>query len=349
MAVGSVADWLVEWETADDLRRLFSDPDYAQVVDCPVIAVGEGSNLLFVSNPLHATLLRCVRCDIAERPGADAGEVLLHVSAGTSLDALVAFAADRGLWGIENLSMIPGTVGAAAVQNPGAYGQEFGDVVVEVECYDRLAGQIVTLSHDALAYAYRRSELKSDAMKRRMIVASVTVKLSAVGAPTLTYSGLVAHFGRQSENSEHSERSGLTPADMRRIVSEIRASKLPDPAQTPSCGSFFMNPVVNEDVYASVVTVAARQGIPAPDIPAYPQRLPDGSQAYKLSAAWLIDRTGWKNRSRGNVALWSQQPLVIVNPDGSATGREVADFAAEIAGDVADKWGVTLRPEVEYL
>lgn len=343
MAVDSVADWLVEWETADDIKRLFSDNVFAEVIDRPVIPVGEGSNLLFVSNPLHATLLRCTRREIVALPSGSPGGVLLKVSAGTLLDELVDYSVGRGLWGIENLSMIPGAVGAAAVQNPGAYGQEFGDVVEAVECYDRQTGRMVTLSHDALAYAYRFSALKDAAMKRRMIVVSVTVRLSAQGAPTLSYGGLGAHCGRQSE------RSGLSPADMRRIVTDIRSAKLPATEQTPSCGSFFMNPVVDAQTYAAVIDKAEAMGIAASAVPAYPRRLPDGAVTYKLSAAWLIDRSGWKGKSQGNVALWPQQPLVIVNPDGRATGREVADFAAEISADVATKWGVTLRPEVEYL
>ncbi len=341
MAVESVADWLVEWETADDLRRLFSDDAFARVIDRPVIPVGEGSNLLFVSNPLHATLLKCVRRDIVELSSESHDEVLLNVSAGATLDDLVEYTACRGLWGIENLAMIPGTVGAAAVQNPGAYGQEFGNVVVTVECYDRRTVQTVTLTPEDLAYAYRYSALKAAGMKGRLIVVSVTLKLSAEGAPTLSYSRLVEIAA--------AHRDSLTPADMRRIVSEIRAAKLPAPGQTPSCGSFFMNPVVDAEVYASVLSKASEMGVEASDVPAYPQRQSDGSTAYKLSAAWLIDRSGLKGKSRGAVALWPQQPLVITNPDGRATGREVADFAAEISGDVAEKWGVVLRPEVEYL
>lgn len=345
MAVDSVADWLVEWETADDVQRLFSDDAFAGVVDRPVIPVGEGSNLLFVSNPLHATLLRCTCTEIVELPSDMPGDMRFKVSAGTTLDGLVEYAVGSGLWGIENLSMIPGAVGAAAVQNPGAYGQEFGEVVEAVECYDRQTGQMVTLTRDALGYAYRFSALKAAELKWRMIVVSVTVVLTADGTPTLSYGGLA----KQLEHYDNSDLSELTPADMRRIVSEIRSAKLPEPAQTPSCGSFFMNPVVDAQTYATVVARAEAMGIDPSTVPAYPQSTADGAEGYKLSAAWLIDRSGWKGKSRGPVALWPQQPLVIVNPDGKATGRLVADFAAEISADVAEKWGVTLRPEVEYL
>lgn len=340
MAVGAVADYLVEWDSSGDLIRLFSGPAYAPVLDRPVIPVGSGSNMLFVSDPLKATLLRCSARSVDELPGNGDG-VLLRADAGTMLDDLVAEAVGRGLWGIENLSMIPGTVGAAAVQNPGAYGQEFGDVVVSVECYDSQSGGMVSFTRGEMDYGYRMSVLKRPEMHGRMIVTAVTVALSPAGRPQLSY-------GRLAETSR-AIGAPLTPAGMRRIVSEIRQAKLPDPALVPNCGSFFKNPVVDAAIRDRVLAQAVQSGLDAAAVPAYEVAADGGTPLYKLSAAWLIDRSGWKGFARGNVALWPQQPLVIVNTDGRATGREIAAFAADISADVKAKWGVTLIPEVEYL
>ncbi len=340
MAVDATADYVIEWDDEGDLHKLFTDSAYADVVNRRLVPLGGGSNVLFVSNPLHAGLLVCRRHTI-ELLSQGQSEVILRASAGVRLDDLVAYAVDHGLWGIENLSQIPGTVGAAALQNPGAYGQEFGDVVSEVMCYDRQKDCVVTFDRNGLAYGYRRSVLKNGGVKDRMIVVAVMVRLSKLAHPVLSY-------GRLGE-AVAKDASSLTPADMRRAVSEIRSAKLPDPALMPSAGSFFMNPVVDADVYQRVVAQAEASGLMACDVPAYRQDSADGRLCYKLSAAWLIDRSGWKGYKAGNVALWPQQPLVIVNPGGRASGAEIATLASEISADVAAKWGVTLRPEVEYL
>lgn len=341
MAVDAVADWLVEWDNPGDLHRLFTDPAYAGITDGPVIPVGSGSNLLFVSNPLRATLLRCSSSAVTE-VSSDGDTVMLKADAGTVLDDLVAMTAERGLWGLENLSLIPGTAGAAAVQNPGAYGQEFGDAVVRVECYDRKTDSMTAFTRSEMDYGYRMSALKHPAMRGRMTVTAVTVALSAAGQPRLSYGRL--------DQTVRTSGAPLTPAGMRRIVSEIRQSKLPDPALMPSCGSFFKNPVVDAALRDRVLALAAEAGIEASAVPVYEVPSADGAPShYKLSAAWLIDRSGWKGCVRGNVALWPQQPLVIVNPDGLATGHEIAAFAADISADVEAKWGIRLIPEVEYL
>lgn len=339
MGVDAVADFVVEWETAADLHRLFTDPAYEGLVSHPVIPVGGCSNMLFVSPRLNTTLLRCVNGSVEElSSGGDS--VLIRAAAGAVLDDVVAFSVDRGLWGMENLSMIPGTAGAAAVQNPGAYGVDFGDVVDSVVCYDRESGRTVTFDRKELNYNYRNSALKQPGMKGRMIVVSVTLALSGKTGPQLAYAGLAERAGEAVN----------FPAAMRRIVSEIRSAKLPDPVETPSCGSFFKNPIVGCETLGCVRELAKREGLADGSMPIYPAgNAPDGSQLYKLSAAWLIDKVGLKGYRRGNVALWPSQPLVVTNPERRASGQEIAAFAAEIADAVEAKWGVRLVPEVEYL
>lgn len=339
MGVDAVADFVVEWETAADLHRLFTDPAYEGLVSHPVIPVGGCSNMLFVSPRLNATLLRCVNGSVEElSSGGDS--VHVRAAAGAVLDDVVAFSVDRGLWGMENLSMIPGTAGAAAVQNPGAYGVDFGDVVDSVVCYDRESGRTVTFDRKELNYNYRNSALKQPGMKGRMIVVSVTLALSGKTGPQLAYAGLAGRAGEAVN----------FPAAMRRIVSEIRSAKLPDPVETPSCGSFFKNPIVGCEALGCVRELAKREGLADGSMPIYPAgNAPDGSQLYKLSAAWLIDKVGLKGYRRGNVALWPSQPLVVTNPERRASGQEIAAFAAEIADAVEAKWGVRLVPEVEYL
>lgn len=335
MGVEGEAAAVVLWETPGDLHEFFTSPAYSDLAH-KAIPIGEGSNLLFLGDRFEGALLLCDNRRIKQTARGE--EVLMAVGAGMKLDSLVRKCVERDLWGIENLALIPGTVGAAAVQNVGAYGVEFGSLVTEVECFDRSTGTTVTIPAEKIRYGYRDSIFKHEPAKGRYIITTVTIKLSTVPAPNLSYGNLAARSG---------DNPGL--CDIYATVCETRRSKLPEVTETGSAGSFFKNPVVSAEVLEHVYDYADRCNIPRDTIPVFPTPLPDGSQGYKLSAAWLIDRSGWKGVSQGNVGTWPTQPLVIVNLTGKATGKEVAQLALSIADDVESKWNVRLVPEVEYI
>lgn len=334
MGINGTAAFIVEWDDPFDLPNLFSSPGYELLRRFPVKQIGEGSNLLFLSDKIDRTLL-VSRYTKAYPLPASAGETRLKVGAGVKLDNLVNLTCSEGWWGLENLSHIPGTAGAAAVQNVGAYGVEFGDLVDEVRCYDRAAGRFVTLTRDDLNYSYRDSIFKHQPARDNLIITDVTISLSTTPRPRLDYGNLRASVGD----------SPASPATVREAVISVRNGKLPAVEHTGSAGSFFKNPVIEASRVDNVRQTASAHGIDTAGMPAFPT----GEDKVKLSAAWLIDRAGWKGVKRGNVGTWPSQPLVIVNLTGRATGREVADFAADIIADVEKKYGVKLTPEVEYI
>lgn len=340
MGIDCTARAVVRWSGYDDLHRFFTDPSFTDLASGRVKAIGQGSNLLFTDERFEGTILLCTDRDV-EMLGDAAGTVALRVHAGCPLDDFVALTCERGLWGVENLSLIPGTAGGATVQNVGAYGQEWGQHVVEVGCYDRETDREVKLKAGDMHYAYRESVLKHVPLSERLIVMSTVVKLSEVPAPCLGYGSLSSRVATAGGE--------ITPAVMRDIIIGVRNEKLPRVGETGSAGSFFRNPVVSPDAYSRVLDECRARGIDPSGVPAHQATLPDGSEGVKLSAAWLIDKSGWKGVVRGNVATWKNQPLVLVNHTGRATGAEVSALAADIVADIESKWGITLVPEAEYL
>jgi len=318
--IDAVARRLVEYETVDELLSLLP-------VEGRVLHVGRGSNLLFVSPRVDATVLHS-RISGIEIGKADAGgHVVVRVGAGVEWDALVSQMVDRGLGGLENLSLIPGEVGSAAVQNIGAYGVEVSDRIVSVETVDIQTGDCRTFNVGECGYGYRDSIFKHPDNKR-FVITHVTMSLDRVVRPCLSYRGL----------SEALDGIEPTPATVREAVVTLRRSKLPDPAVTGNAGSFFTNPVVDADVAAGL-----KQRWP--QMPVYP--VSDG-RTVKLSAGWLIERAGWKGRSLGQAGVYDRQALVIVNL-GNATGADIARLAARVAADVKSISGVDIYPEVNYI
>ena len=336
---GSVA-MLVEWDSAADLDCFFSDCDDSRP-DGPHLAIGQGSNLLFAAYDYDRVFLKCTNrdCVVVSCDGESSVSVL--VGAGCPLDELVEWSCRQQMWGLENLSLIPGTVGGAAVQNVGAYGAEFGDVVSEIYCYDTHRRCEITLSRENACYGYRDSIFKHQVNPGQLVVTAVLIRLSLTPAPKLDYGNL---------RSRLADRLGsLTPSDLREAVVATRRSKLPDVESTGSAGSFFKNPVVSQRKFLDVIDVARSMGIDESDIPSYPAVDKFGDTAVKLSAAWLIDKSGWKGYRRWNVATWPSQPLVIVNATGYASGIEVFSLATDIMSDIERKWNIRLEPEVEFL
>ena len=289
------------------------------------LVIGGGSNLLFVDD-FDGTVFHSTIMDI-DVVGESADDVLLRVGSGVNWDALVAYTVEKGWCGLENLSLIPGEVGASAVQNVGAYGVEAGDLIEKVETV-RIADAVpCSFTKTDCDFAYRHSIFKA-AEKGRHIVTYVTYRLQKSACFKLSYGNL---------KDKVEELGGATLANVRRAVCEIREAKLPNPEQVGSAGSFFMNPIVD----------AAKATVLKEEYPAMPQyALADGS--VKLSAGWLIEQCGWKQTPHEHVGVYRHQALVVVNL-GGATGREVLDFAQAVVASVKEKFGVCLNMEVNVV
>lgn len=289
------------------------------------LVIGGGSNLLFV-NDFDGTVFhsRIMDIDVVAESG---DSVLLRVGSGVNWDALVAYTVEKGWCGLENLSLIPGEVGASAVQNVGAYGVEAGDLIEKVETV-RIADAVAcSFTKADCDFAYRHSIFKA-AEKGRHIVTYVTYRLQKSACFKLSYGNL---------KDKVEELGGATLANVRRAVCEIREAKLPNPNQVGSAGSFFMNPIVDAEKAAVL-----KEEYPA--MPQYP--LADGS--VKLSAGWLIEQCGWKQTPHEHVGVYKHQALVVVNL-GGATGRDVLDFAQAVVASVKEKFGVCLNMEVNAI
>lgn len=311
---------LVEFETAEDLRTFFA----AGIPGRWTVLAG-GNNILFTEN-YDGVLLTPAARQIA-LVSDDGDEVRLRVDAGVEWDDLVEWAVQRGLWGIENLSLIPGKAGAAPVQNIGAYGCEAKDAIRRVEMYCVETGTVLTLDAAHCGFGYRESVFKHD-LKGRVIITAVEIALSHTPRPRLGYGDV---------EREVEARGGATLRNIREAICSIRRAKLPDPAVLGNAGSFFKNPVVEASVAENLLKAY-------PDMPHYPA--PEGRE--KLAAGWLIDRAGMKGHRAGNVGVHERQALVIVN-HGGATGGEVIAFARTVQARVREKFGIEIDTEVNIL
>ena len=311
---------LVEFETPEDLRTLFA----AGIPEKWTVLAG-GNNILFTRD-YDGVLLTPVARGIALLSD-DGDEVRVRADAGVEWDDLVEWAVGRGLWGIENLSLIPGKAGAAPVQNIGAYGCEAKDAIRRVEMYCVETGAMLTLDAAHCGFGYRESVFKHD-LKGRAIITAVEIALTHTPRPRLGYGDV---------EREVEARGGATLRNIREAICAIRRAKLPDPAVLGNAGSFFKNPVVG-------AAAAERLLAEYPDMPHYPA--PEGR--VKLAAGWLIDRAGMKGSRKGAVGVHERQALVLVN-HGGATGGEVIAFAHEVQERVRGKFGIEIDTEVNIL
>ena len=301
---------LVEFETAEDLRTFFA----AGIPGRWTVLAG-GNNILFTED-YDGVLLTPVARQIALLSD-DGDEVRLRVEAGV----------EWGLWGIENLSLIPGKAGSAPVQNIGAYGCEAKDAIRRVEMYCVETGNLLTLDAAHCGFGYRESVFKHD-LKGRVIITAIEIRLSHTPRPKLGYGDV---------EREVEARGGATLRNIREAICSIRRAKLPDPAVLGNAGSFFKNPVVE-------APVAERLLAEYPDMPHY--AAPEGR--IKLAAGWLIDRAGMKGYREGSVGVHERQALVLVN-HGGATGGEVIAFARTVQAKVREKFGIEIDTEVNIL
>ena len=292
--------------------------------------------------PYHCEELASCHCE--ERSDVTiSSPVLVSVGAGVVFDDFCAWAAKEGVWGVEDLSYIPGEVGASAVQNIGAYGVEVKDVIRRVYCYDTVEEEFVNFSVEECEYGYRDSIFKDPEVKGRYIVTHVVFALSREPKPVLDYGHLKDALSSHCQ-FDCNEKS-LTPSLIRKAIIKIRKEKLPEPSVKGSAGSFFKNPVVPMEHYLRIEAAAKAEFGPDYKVPHYD--LPDGT--VKVPAAWMIEQCGWKGRRSGGAAVWEKQPLVIVNYTGEAYPEEIIGLEKRIVASVKAKFGVELHPEVEHI
>jgi UDP-N-acetylmuramate dehydrogenase len=261
--------------------------------------------------------------------------VLVSAGAGVVFDDFCAWAAKEGLWGVENLSYIPGEVGASAVQNIGAYGVEVKDVIHKVYCYDTVDEEFVSFGTEECAYGYRDSAFKNPEVKGRYVVTHVVFALSRTPQPKLDYGHLADALAGET----------LTPALIRKTIIKIRKEKLPEPSVMGSAGSFFKNPVISAEHFARIEAAAKAELGADCKVPHYD--LPDGT--VKVPAAWMIEQCGWKGKRSGGAAVYDKQPLVIVNYTGNAYPEEIIGLEKRIISSVKTKFDIELHPEVDHI
>ena len=257
----------------------------------------------------------------------DGEQVLVRVGASENWDQWVRYATEKGWYGLENLSLIPGSVGSAPVQNIGAYGVELNEHFAWLEAWDLQENKEVKLDKQDCRFGYRSSLFKQEAHGRYLIT-HVIFRLKRTPELVLDYGTVRKAF---------TDAGGSTSADLRNIIIHIRNSKLPDPERFGNGGSFFKNPVVGRAIFNCI-------RVEYPKLPYYP----DEENCVKIPAAWLIEQAGWKDKRQGKVGTWPIQPLVIVNY-GGATGKEIYEFSEKILEDVDQKFGITLEREVQVI
>ena len=317
------ASVFVEYESVTELKEILLH----QL--CPEgkwLHIGGGSNLLFTGDFDGMILHSAIKGFEVVSENED--EVLVRAGAGEVWDDFVAYTVEKGWYGAENLSLIPGEVGASAVQNIGAYGVEAKDLIVKVATIEVATGKERVFGNEECGYAYRESVFKH-ALKGKYIVTYVTYRLFKKPSYRLDYGNVRAELEKRG--------CELTLENVRRTIIDIRESKLPDPKVQGNAGSFFMNPIVFRPLFEELLGKY-------PSMPFYEV----DAERVKIPAAWMIDQCGWKGKQLGHAGVHNKQALVLVNC-GGATGQEIIALSEEIQRSVFDKFGVRISPEVNFI
>ncbi|MEI8086765.1 MAG: UDP-N-acetylmuramate dehydrogenase [Paludibacter sp.] len=316
------ADYFIEYDSVEDLQTVLQ----SEIVKSnKILHIGGGSNLLFLSD-FEGVILHSAICTIKKINESDKS-IYLEVGSGVVWDDFVAYCVENGWGGVENLSLIPGEVGASAVQNIGAYGVEVQDVIESVNVVEIDTANSQSFSVDNCKYGYRESIFKKE-YKGKYIITSVVFKLDKLPVFKLNYQHLEEEVLKSGE---------VNLQNIRNTIISIRESKLPDIKLLGNAGSFFMNPVISKEHFLSL-----QQNYP--NIPHYYV----SETEEKVPAGWLIDQCGWKGKQIGNAAVHDKQALVLVNK-GEATGAEIVYLAEQIQSSVNERFGIELHAEVNYI
>ena len=318
LGIAARAQFFVQARSLNDIRHALQ---WAEAEGQEVLVLGGGSNLVFAGD-FHGLVLQ-VAITGRRWHQIENNSATLELGAGESWHECVLYAAAAGFRGIENLALIPGTVGAAPVQNIGAYGTELKDTLVDVSALDRATGEEIRLNKDQCDFSYRDSLFKRH--PGRYVITRVRLRLSRSLPLKLSYRDLADYFA-------DCDTEKLTPADVAQAVMAVRRRKLPDPSQLPNVGSFFKNPVVPISDWHQLQQ-------DHPDMAGYPE-----DSVAKVAAAWLIDQCGWKGYRNKTVGVHNRQALVLVNhSDGN--GRDILSLATRIREDVKSRFGIELEME----
>lgn len=311
--------WL-EYESVEELEKWIAE---GRIVS-PYLHVGGGSNLLFIKDYKGTVLHSCIGG--VEVTAEDEDRISVRVGGGVVWDDFVAYCVEHSWYGTENLSLIPGEVGASAVQNIGAYGVEVKDLIISVETIN-IQGEKRVYPVDECGYAYRKSLFKLPEMKS-VFVTYVNFNLSKKEGYTLDYGTI---------RQELVKYPAVDLKTLRRVIMDIRESKLPDPKELGNAGSFFMNPIVSRVQFEELQQ----------HYPAMPHYDIDADRV-KIPAGWMIDQCGWKGKSLGPAAVHDKQALVLVNM-GGATGTDIVALSDAVRASVREKFGVEIYPEVNFI
>jgi UDP-N-acetylmuramate dehydrogenase len=317
------AEQYVEVNTVEEVLTLIKQG----VFESDFLILGGGSNVLFTRD-VNGTLVRNQITGISVLED-NKHDVLLHIGAGENWHETVLYCVEKGWAGIENLSLIPGCVGAAPIQNIGAYGVEIKNVLERVHYVELASGEVVIRDNQDCAFGYRDSIFKRE-LKNKVLITGIEIRLQKTPELKLSYGAIKSQLLEMGINNP-----GIK--DVSNAVIAIRQSKLPDPEVLGNSGSFFKNPVIPSHQFESLLSAY-------PGIPNYPA----GADKVKLAAGWLIEQCGWKGKKVGNTGSHKQQALVLVNY-GNATGNEVKELAYKIIASVKDRFGIILEPEVNIL
>ncbi len=331
--ISANAKFFVEIANETDLRELFSAPEFK---NSKRLFLGGGSNVLFIQDFDGLVILNKLKGISIVKEDSD--NVFIKCMGGEIWHDLVLFAVGHTYWGIENLALIPGTVGAAPMQNIGAYGVELKHVLENVEAFDITTGKKRVFTKEECELGYRDSVFKNS-LKDKYFISAITLKLSKKEKRNIGYKDLSEYVSKNKIQVQSSK-------DISDAVSDIRRNKLPDPKVIGNAGSFFKN------VFVDTRTLKQLQKT-YPDIPHFDQFSNDVSVAgregvIKIPAAWFVEQCGWKGKRMGNVGVHDKQALVLVN-HGGAKGQELLDLAQKIIVDVKEKFDIELVPEVNLI
>jgi UDP-N-acetylmuramate dehydrogenase len=318
------ARYFEEFSSVEQLQTILQKPDYQNI---PLLVLGGGSNVLFTMDFDGLVLKNNIKG--IELAAQDHESVQVKVGAGESWHEFVLHAIEHGWCGIENLSLIPGTVGAAPMQNIGAYGAEIKDTFVYLNAYHLKTGEIHTFTNEQCAFGYRESIFKKE-VKDQYIILNVSFCLQKNAPVNVSYGAINEVLAAQN----------ITEPSIKNVsdaVIQIRQSKLPNPAEIGNAGSFFKNPEISPEQYQALKNLH-------PSLPSYAT----ATELVKIPAGWLIEQAGWKGYRQGQIGVHSKQALVLVNY-GGGSGQELKQLAADIQIDVLAKFGVALQVEVNFI
>jgi len=324
--IGGSAKYYCEVKSEDEVEEVVK---FAKSRNLKIFVIGEGSDVLVSDNGFNGLVIKYLANNIEL---VDKGkEVVVTANAGLAWDDLVEKCVNKKLQGIECMSGIPGTVGAAPIQNIGAYGQELKDVFLNLKAYDIVKEQWKIFDKEKCQFGYRDSVFKKSDHWQKYIITEVSICLYKTQKPEVKYDSLKNYL-------EEKSISDPKLSDIRRAVLDIRSTKFENYKKFPNAGSFFKNPVINSQEFKKLSDAYG-------EVPCFEND--DGT--YKCFAGWFIEQAGWKGKKLGNAQVSSKHALILLNPDGKAKASEIKSLASQIQNDVMKKFGIELETEVQYV